>query len=203
MSLVNDISHIITCLYRLFIAIRNPVPPDRLRKLASIDVSHLESRDIKHISEHFPRVPGYLLERLKKANTKRRQLLRYYQLHHDKLARFVDLPPQDNLGPPTTHQIVNHDELSDAYPVPPEGPCTELKPRTTLSTVIPNEMRPEIHDRRSADAGHDGSPTSTQQTTIHAHVPPPPNFNAAYSGQPFECPYCFTLITLDNMRSWK
>ncbi|KAF8417853.1 hypothetical protein EV426DRAFT_515588, partial [Tirmania nivea] len=177
MALVNDISHIITCLYKLFIAIRNPAPPDRLQKLAmSIEDSQSESRDFKYLAKNFQLTPDYLLERLRKGNTKRRQLLRYYQLHHNKLARFVDLPSQDDLKPTPPIRLIfwQHDDIADSCPISPEEPGT-------VSTALKQQ--------------------STPQTSVR--IPPPPNFDAAYNGQPFECPYCFTLITLDNMRSWK
>ena len=85
--LVSDIAHIITCLNKLSITIQHPVPKDRLHKIARIDVSHYEQWDIKHVELQFCpvdpqnnfRVPEYLSRRLGKANTKRRQLLKYYE----------------------------------------------------------------------------------------------------------------------------
>jgi len=170
MSLVNDISHIITCLYKLYIAIRNPVPPDRLHKLAAIDVSHFESKDIKHLSKIFPLAPSYVLERLRRGNTKRRQLLRYYQLYYNKLTHFVDLSTQDDVKPTPSIQLVKrHDEMANTCPTPPEGPGTaptKLKPRITPSTGIPNEVGPEIHEGDSVGASHSCYQTSYATLTF-------------------------------------
>ena len=213
MALINDISHIITCLYKLSIPIRNPVPPGRLRKLAAIDVSHLESKDIEHLSKNFPLAPVYALERLRKGNTKRRQLFKYYQLYHDKLARYVDLPPQDDAKSTPSFQLVkqNHGDTAGTCPTPPKEPgTTTLEPQTTPSTDISNEVRPEIHEGGSAGTSHSCCPASDATLTFtnpnqptSDHVPPPPNVDSAYTGQPFECPYCCTLIALDSMRAWK
>ena len=206
MTLVNDISHIITCLYRLSIAIRDPVPRDMVYKLASIDVSYLEPWDVQHISNKFPKAPDFLIERLGKANTKRRQLLRYHQQHHDKIARYIDLPPQDDLKPLHLKKR-SYNEMDDLYPKT-KGPgtvSTALKSQITVSTIKPKEERPVIHEGGS-DAGHSPTSYATSTNAIlqrSIHIPPPPNFDAAYDGLPFECPYCFTLVTIDNMRSWR
>jgi len=206
MTLINDISHIITCLYKLFIAIRDPAPRDILHKLASIDVSHFELWDVQHISNKFLLAPDFLAQRLGKANTKRRQLLRYRQQHHNKIARYIDLPPQDSLEPLQLKKR-NYNEMNDPY-LEAKGPgtvSTALKSQTTVSTVKPKEVRPVIHEGGS-DAGHSQTSYATSNDSAQhrrIHVPPPPNFDAAYDGQPFECPYCATLITLDSMRSWR
>lgn len=207
-TLINDIAHIITCLYKLFITIRNPVPRDMLHKLASIDVSHFEFWDIQHILNKFRLAPDFLIRRLGKANTKRRQLLKYHQQHHDTIARYVDLPPQDDLEPLQLRKPKrNYSEIDDPY-LKAKGPgtvSTTLKSQTTVSTIKPKEVRPVIHEGGS-DAGHSQTSYATSIDSTHVrsiHVPPPPGFDVAYDGQPFECPYCFTLITLDNMRSWR
>ena len=52
-SLVSDIMHIITCLYKFSITIQNPAPKERLHKIAHIDMSHFQAWDVKHIEEKF------------------------------------------------------------------------------------------------------------------------------------------------------
>ena len=100
-NLMLDTTHIITCLYKFSITIQNPAPKERRHKIALIDVSYFEHWDIKHINEKFGqvdpqnkfRVAEYLTRRLGKANTRRRQLLKYYESHHKTISRHIDSPP--------------------------------------------------------------------------------------------------------------
>ena len=105
---MSDITHIITCLYKFSTTIRNAVPRERLHKIALIDVSLYKNWDIIQVQNMFcpvyssavyPLVPiwrlhihRYLIERLAKANTRRRQLLEYYEAYHKNLTRHIDNP---------------------------------------------------------------------------------------------------------------
>lgn len=86
-EVIKEVGHIITCLYKLSIAIQTPTSRDRLEKLEKIDISYFEPHDIEHVkSKHqLPDDKLYLADRLGKANTKRRQLLRYNESHHEKI----------------------------------------------------------------------------------------------------------------------
>ncbi|KAI5800957.1 hypothetical protein FPQ18DRAFT_63955 [Pyronema domesticum] len=55
--------------------------------MEKIDMSFFEPFDIEHVSNKFQLGDEYryLLERLGKANTKRRQLLKYHYDHHEKI----------------------------------------------------------------------------------------------------------------------
>lgn len=82
-----EISHIITYMYKFSIATRNPTPRDRLEKCADVDMSHFEVFDISHVADKFQTIEKshYLIQRLGKANTRRRQLLRYHEEYHDRI----------------------------------------------------------------------------------------------------------------------
>ncbi|KAF8244556.1 hypothetical protein K440DRAFT_635984 [Wilcoxina mikolae CBS 423.85] len=80
-----DVSYAITCLYKFSIDIRNPAPRDRLEKCSEVDVSFYERSDIEHVQHKFLDANEYLRERLEKANTKRRQLLKYHEKNHEKI----------------------------------------------------------------------------------------------------------------------
>ena len=56
----------------------------------------------------------------------------------------------------------------------------------------------------------DGDRTATSYgTTLEAttrgelKVPDPPNAGKALSGEPFECPYCYSLIIVKNVIAWR
>jgi len=82
---LEEVAHVITCLYKFSIAIQNPAPLHRLQKSSLIGVSHFEPFDIQHVSNKFPDAEPYLVQRLGRSNTRRRQLLRYYERHHDEI----------------------------------------------------------------------------------------------------------------------
>lgn len=191
-ALIIDISHIITCLYKLFIAIRNP-PRNKIHKLGSIKIpSIFETWDIQHISNKFPTAPAFLIERLGKANSTRRQLLQYYKNHHDKIARNVH----------SDHPLTIHTDDLGSEGQRSETISTALKSHTTVSTIKP---KPVVHETGS-DGGHSQTSYATSANfSQHKRVtiPPPPDFESAYDGKPFECPYCYSLVTVDNMRAWK
>jgi len=88
--MLDDIAHIISCLYTLSVAMRQPVPQDRHRKYAEIDLSHYEFFDNQHVLEKFPNAKPLLIKRLRSANTQRRQYFKYRQLHHEKIARGLE-----------------------------------------------------------------------------------------------------------------
>ena len=216
--LVLDIMHIITCLYRFSIAIQNPAPKERLDKIALINVSHFENWDIKHINEKFHpvdplndfRVANYLSERLGKANTRRRQLLEYYQAHHKKISGCIDDPPSSKSVSELTNapQPVAPTTESGSARAPAETPhleraapfCTTTMPQSTVFTV-----KDELH-QGAIQIDRDEDQTSYALTINHRmgiRVPSPPDENAAYAGVPFECPYCFTITKIRDRQDWK
>ena len=170
-DLVADINHIVTCLNQLSITTENPAPMERLHKIALINVSYFKYWDINHVKEKFfPRDPQknftvaeYLIERLGKANTRRRQLLKYYE---SSAIERKELANASKLATPTM-------EVDKVEPVEIER--DEDRSSQTFSTT--NEMR--------------------------VYFPPLPVGNAAFEGDPFECPYCFKIVKVRNQQDWR
>jgi hypothetical protein len=211
-----DITHVITCLYEFSITIRNPAPRDRLEKCSSIDVSHFEPFDIQHVSHKFPSAEMYLVERLGKANTRRRQLLRYHEKHHHKIAH----QPVNNAIPTSLPALLgdkkkNYQEdvaqgvenaTAEAL-VQLKGPgtvTTARKTQTTVSTYVPREQDTQL----DACSDTDHSETSYASSANPAggrhliQVPPPPDQDNAFDRKPFECPYCYAIISVSGAKSW-
>lgn len=207
-----ETGHIITCLYKFSIAIRSPAQRDRLQKCASIDVSHYEFFDIQHTSNKFPGVEQHLIDRLGKANTRRRQLLIYHKRHHDKLTRYIDLPVdsqgdrQAKLDPAKKGENVTTEDPTlqnqDANPNP-DIIAPTVNTQTTVSTFVQSTAR-------GIGAGSDTGRSQTSYATSAAtedprhklRVPPPPKAGSALDGTPFECPYCFSIVSMDGTQSW-
>lgn len=152
----SDISHVITCLFRFSVALQQPAPRDRIRKYAAIDVSYYEF-DVQHALDKLSHAPRYLAERMGKANTRRRQVLRYH-MNHQTTA--------------TTFKIDNDAmEYVDA-----ESETGQSQTSNTTSIASENERRPE--------------------------VPPPPSGAVLDGTTPFQCPYCYTVITMKSAHHW-
>jgi len=214
MTLLSDITHIITCLYRFSMATRSAAPRDRLHKITSIEVTHFEYWDIAHIKHKFPTAPSYLIERLGKANTRRRQLMKYYREHHDTIARYIDLPLASD-GRTVEHKGALKSSLGKQAQAGAEresGSITnaptilsmDAKSQTTMSTIKQGAFN--IHDVVSVERDEDQlSQTSYATSANHqrARIAPPPNPDAAYNGTRFECPYFFQIISIQGRHAWR
>ena len=220
---VLDIMHIITCLYKLSITIQNPAPKERLHKIASINVSYFEDWDIKHINEKFCpategdfRVAEYLSERLGKANTRRRQLLRYYEAHHKKIAKHIDDPSPSKIvrTPTNTPKPVaptvtdgGSTRASERVPGGLERRASLYTTTTDSQTTVPT-IKVELNQAVGNILLNEDQLSQTSYATSTNHrmrirVPPPPNEIAAFDDMPFECPYCFTITKIKGRQDWK
>lgn len=210
---VTDITHVITCLYKFSITIQNPAPRDRLAKCSSIPVSHFEEFDIRHLSHKFPDAQRYLIERLGKANTKRRQLLKYYEMHHEKIAGHYGAQIDGPLPDPVLRAATGNDldgglgGTAEAIerPTPSEGPAT-IATRPTQTTVSVY-VAPDVSHANAYSETDDQSQTSYASSTsggpANLQVPLPPKQESAFDGEPFQCPFCFVIISVSGRQSWK
>lgn len=210
---LGEVRHVVTCLYKFSIAIQNPAPLRRLQKSSVIDVSHFEHFDIQHISNKFPGAHPYLVERLGRSNTRRRQLLRYHELHHDKVAGRYGLEPLVP-GPVEkgTRQGGNQSAMTNSREHErneiPQGTSKKRPATHTLSatTVTAYERTTEENTlEQLSDAGFSQTSYSSSVYGIveKLRVPPPPSQQCAFQGEAFQCPYCFIITTVTGQKSWK
>jgi hypothetical protein len=143
-----------------------------------------------------------LLEKLGKANAKRRQWLSYRRRHRDKLSSqggsLIGQPEDLRAGPAETniHLSTNQASSESAYSF---GLTTENS--TTATTFYSreddsirgsvNEVSSEVSFSASSVSGKEKSPLE---------IPCLPS--EAASGDPFECPFCFGIITISNLQQW-
>ncbi|KAA8894845.1 hypothetical protein FN846DRAFT_785837, partial [Sphaerosporella brunnea] len=181
-----EITHIITCLYELSITIRNPSPRDRLEKSSKINISYFESYDIAHVSAKFPNAEEYLCTQFGRANTRRRQLLRYNEQHHKKIAaRYHDVYDMHDSSIKHAHSLSTANKTQNT---------TITLFREQQAIAAPSEAgRSQTSFALSADC----------EKAVILDVPPPPNSTLAYDGNPFECPFCFAIERISNEREWK
>ena len=130
-----EILDVIKCLYRISTNVRSPGGNRRYGKAASIDISHFGPFDIDFVRSKFPKAKEYLVIRLGKATTRRRQFFKYQELHSTKLARNLD--------------------ANDNRTMPSETTATELtrKEQETLDRVDSESLGAESETSYATTAG--------------------------------------------------
>ncbi|RAK96411.1 uncharacterized protein BO80DRAFT_391970 [Aspergillus ibericus CBS 121593] len=166
----------INSLFQLSMAIQRPAHHDRLLGTRRSDVVHFECFDQQHVSNKFPQAEDTIAKRLGLAITQRRAVLQYRERHHLKLGRGLN------------HALGDHPDTVS----------------TKLSETVATEFIETSHINHSLDSQSIVSQTSYAETLMNGSggmvVPPPPAESA--DGNPFECPYCFVILTIPNRSAW-
>lgn len=220
--LLSDITHIITWLYKFSIVIRNPAPKEHLHRMGPTEASFgFWGRYLEDIDELFRpvdpqnnfRVAKYLIERLDKANTRRRQLLRGNMAHHNEISKNIDylsssrgfsrlissskpVAPTTRSGSPGAAVRISDLERKLART------AAVFSTTESQTTVPPIQGTGDWWDRDDGQSSETSDASSTNDA-MRTCVPPPPGENAAFAGEPFECPYCFDIILIRNQQGWE
>lgn len=175
-----DIIKVIDTLYRISTSLRNPTPHDRFMSLAC---TYYERTDINHVREKYPSAEDLIVQRLGKAISHRRQYFKYRGSHHDKLAMGLDF----------------------------DSSKTELGIQSTIASSIPEALKgtgsiargfESIDEDQRSDSGFTQTSITTSATGDSARLQIPPIPKQASKG-PFECPFCFMMISLSRKGAWK
>lgn len=173
-----------------------------------------------YVQDKFPDAPRYLQERLAKATGRRRQLLKYYEQHHVKIKGKTE--PACGESKSEANRAARHDAavISDLPgEVEPVGgirspvlsrPSSDhptvsiaLNSHTTLSTYV-DRTHGVNHDQlgtteAESEAGQTQTSFAPSSTGGLLRIPQSP---IVPSGTPFECPYCYLIITPKTTSSW-
>ncbi|KAK6376165.1 uncharacterized protein PV06_02118 [Exophiala oligosperma] len=172
-SLVDAIS----CLFQLSMVIRRPIQHDRLLGTRKADAAPFEPYDRVHVGQKYPRLTQVVVDRLGSAISRRRASLRYRERHHAKLSKNID------------HVV---DETKDA---------TSTQLSETIATGFVEQTNITFDDTASTSGVSQTSyAPSLWEGSDRLTVPPPPKESA--NEQPFECPYCFYIVTIRDKTSW-
>jgi hypothetical protein len=190
-EVIKEISNIITCLYRLSIAIQSPASHERLERMEKIDMSFFEPFDIEHVGNKYYHLGDefkYLIERLGKANTKRRQFLKYHNDHHERI-----IGHRTAIMAGSTEESQFELGEDDFY-----GSEVPTDMRTTVTTVYEGDIdlveveALNLDSRSEAGFSMTSYATSTSSSESGAlRVPPPPH---GFEDGPFQCPFCFVIV---------
>lgn len=169
-QLHEEVVTIIDCLYQMSMLIRKPAHHDLLVGSHKNDKAGYEFWDRNHVREKYPSTEDRTVERLGRVITRRRRYLDYRIRHHAKLGQGLD----ETQGIQWTDSLMSGTKATDFM------------------------VQYVDSDENTSSSGV--SQTSYAQSLMGGGtiiVPHPPKESA--SGKPFECPYCFFLITIKGM----
>ena len=177
-QLYANIKTTVTSLMRMSITIRAPAPHSQLARTVTMDMdkSYHEPYDVQHVEAKFGKIAPYLISRLGRAISSRRQYLAYREKHCQKLSKGIE-----KLG------------FEEAR--------TEHTTNSTEATPIPASDH-TINSDMLDDGDETLSQTSYAPSLKNAIRTPRLPKEAARS-EPYECPLCFSLVAIYNTAAWK
>lgn len=197
---------------------RNPAPLDRIQNADEINTSHFEEWDIQHVGEKFPllaTVSPFLLQRLGKANTRRRQIFKYNKLHNSRLKRGVDgmTGRAETIAVITTQNFENqegvsrdtdfrdHNEVHESRESAPSTRAPTMDTQTTVATYIENQADTVYFDPDDEVSETSSAASENPMDEGALRIPEPPL--GALDGEYFECPYCFEISRTPTITRWR
>ena len=171
--IAEDVTQAVNCLFRTAVHLTKRATKDDFSKGTHIDVSSFEHFDREYLAEKFPGAESWLLKRMVAALLKRRQWLKYRELHVAKLA-----------------QASAHDHPG-ALPEYEESGSVEADARTILSATTATTILdpPEIISSDLSDNASILSATTYSSLAEESMRMPRLPENAA-AGELFQCPIC-------------
>lgn len=176
-SIYHALRDTINNLYQMSMLIRQPAQHDRLIGTKRSDAVFYEQFDLRHVSDKYPQAGEDISKRLGLAISQRRAVMQYRERHRTKLGQGLNQVIEDQT----------------------DGQSAKLSDTVATEFV---EVSPAAND--NLELLTVASQTSYAQTILNgaegAVLPSPPKDSA--NGAPFECPYCFVIITIANRRAW-
>jgi hypothetical protein len=184
-QLVSSISEITTCLMRLSSSARNPAPHDQFTQSTHITMDHFEAFDVSHVRKKFPNAEEFLVFRLGKAITRRRQYFRYRRKNRRRLGQDSNVAlSKENAD--TAQFLENPNAITTSRLSASDDDA---------SSPIGSYMTEYYEDILFQ--------TSYLSSSSHAtRLLPPTAPLECFDSKPFECPLCFRIITTSNDVEW-
>ncbi|KAK5736326.1 hypothetical protein LTR17_007490 [Elasticomyces elasticus] len=201
--LIATISDTIARLFKISSLLARFTSTDRFAKAESALLPELDVRyDIAHMHGKFAacQAEHWLLDRLGTANTKRRQTIIYCREHRERLA---ELPVSRK---DTTTILPMPGEVSTVQAYHEMAPKTQTS-RPSVILTSASTLEP-IHASPIDDGFDDSRSFSTMATSLTTSSPRhtlkvPALADVGEVGQPFECPYCYTIQRFNGPLSWR
>jgi len=207
-EIFESIKDAINNLFRLSMIIRNNTTRDRYAKAAAAaqTVPFDDRPDISHVEHKFPalKLKGkeWLIARLGKAITQRRQYLRYCRDHHDKISRSTQPEPRQQPASsiePKQEMIIGVPADARSAFSKPTSTLAPTQASTLLLTIdqMPEEDPPEESQSQTSYA------TSREEDSSNTKIAVIKLEDVSGGLGHFECPYCWQIQASKTQKSWK
>ena len=172
-----DISQAIDCLYRAAVQLSQRSTKDSFAKAADIDVSSYEFYDREYINEKYPDAERWLVNRIGRALLKRRQYVKYRELHAAKLAQ----PPLD--------APADGDGEGEG-----DGTADDTKSVLSATTATTFIEKPEYTPMNIKDDAASIMSATTYSSMVAESLRMPKAPDGALDGEPFLCSICHRMF---------
>ena len=196
-----DVGRAIDSIYRISTEFGRAKLKNRYDKSSNIDVSFYEPFDIDYVRQKFPNAELFLVNRLGKAISKRRQYLRYRELHATKLSGGLPSGPIVDTENPNI-QVTEHQDtatiLSETTATTfVEGSEVGSEPSGIDNARLDSGVRRRV--RYIASIATETSYATSAGNEGRVRMPSMPQEAATGA---FECPFCHKIISVSNTHSW-
>lgn len=197
-EIFESIQDAINNLFRYSIIIRNNTNRDRCAKAAAASISSPFNHDfdIQHVRHKFPALQAkkgeWLIERLGKAITQRRQYLRYCRSHHEKtwqepgLRGGPGVNPSNDRRPQAQMKLIPMARSEVSKPTSTLAPTQASTLLLTSGQIIDEEMIDETQSQTSYATSTDEESTNHALRVIQLE-------DVSKGLQHFECSYCWQI----------
>ncbi|KAK4192364.1 hypothetical protein QBC35DRAFT_520240 [Podospora australis] len=180
-QIATEVADVINCLTRLNVAIRNPAPHQRFIDSKLTDTASYEPWDIRHVESKFSQAKPWLVERLGKLISRRRQYFRYRESHHAKLSAGLEVADSKLQDSETVASSIPS-ALKDIH-------ATGLASQTIL-----------VDDQSDAGVSETSYGASTSSNAKTLKIPP---LREEHHRGPFQCPYCYMMVAVEDRIAWE
>ncbi|TVY27474.1 Exocyst complex component [Lachnellula hyalina] len=206
-EIFESITDAINNLFRLSMIIRNNTSRDRYAKAAAaaLSVPFDDKFDISHVEHKFPALKSkgkeWLVIRLGKSITQRRQYLRYCREHHDKLSREHPIT-RPSIMEPSGIKLAEVAGLTANARSVYSKPTSTLAPTQASTLLLTSDQLPE-------DAPPEASQSQTSYATSNEEDMSSSKLrvieieDVSKGASHFECPYCWQIQASKSQKSWK
>ncbi|KAI4259012.1 MAG: hypothetical protein L6R42_004794 [Xanthoria sp. 1 TBL-2021] len=177
-QLQRSVATIITCLFQMSLLVRKPAQHDLRIGSWEADVAVFEPLDYSHVRDKYPKAEDFVVSRLGHGNTRRRSYLKYRERPALKLKQGINAVADVAVNDNATGGIM----LSE-----------------TIATDV-QDWNVKFDDNASQSGISQMSYAPTLMSGGDITIPAPPR--SSRGGAPFECPYCYFIVTAQSTRSW-
>ncbi|KAL8733474.1 MAG: hypothetical protein Q9166_002100 [cf. Caloplaca sp. 2 TL-2023] len=179
-QLQRSVITIVNCLFQMSMLVRKPAQHDLHVGSKKADVAFFGPHDYRHVRDKYPKAEEFVVSRLGHAITRRRMYLKYRERHAMKLKQGIN---------GITREVAHNDDATR----------TDLLSETVATDA--QTWNIDFNDNTSESGFSQTSYAPTLTSGGDIIIPPPPR--ESQGGAPFECPYCYFIVTATNPRSWQ